>query len=745
MVKSFKYSKPWMITILITLILVVLVIFEVKIPILHFLEMKSIDLRFRIRGTVKAGGDVVIAAIDDPSIDAIGRWPWPRNYVTALINILHQSGCRSIGVDLLFSEAERNMELGKLQKLAETYTNMGLLNDNPMTQAFFSELIDAVQTSNNDANLALMMKQSQNTILAMAFQKEAAVENKNSPPALRLVNYKAFTQKMDPLSFSNCLSPQGDLAKFAAHLGFVNVKHDDDGSIRKAMAISRTKHAKLDLFVNLFTSLPIRAVQQFAGEKDQDIIISKGSLKIGAYDIPIDQQGLFYINYYGPNYTIPYYSFVDVLSGAVPPETFKDKIVFIGGAATGLGDHWPNPFVGNYLGVETQAVIADNILTGRFIQRPAWLKYADAGRILLLGVIMLLLLTYLPIIWAVVVASILILIDLINTQYLFNNYHLVILFVYPLAEILLVGFGVFLQRFLSQGHEKRILKDAFQQYLNPSVVKRILKNPQALKLGGDKKQLSILFSDIRGFTSISEGMEPDALVEFMNKYLTVMTDIIFKNNGTLDKYIGDAMMALYGAPESLRNHTAYACRSALMMIEELYRIRNEWVSKGLPFISIGIGINTGEVVVGNMGSEKRFDYTAMGDHVNLASRLEGMSKMYGVKIVVSEFTRDLVKEQFTFRELDLVRVKGRVKPVKIYELLDKDYFTGGKYTFIESFQRGLQAFRNQQWEEAIAFFKQTNTLKKDDKPSALFIDRCHNFKKTRLPENWNGVYIAVNK
>jgi len=273
----------------------------------------------------------------------------------------------------------------------------------------------------------------------------------------------------------------------------------------------------------------------------------------------------------------------------------------------------------------------------------------------------------------------------------------------------------------------------------------VLKNPEMLKLGGEKKELTVLFSDIRNFTSLSEKLEPQELVAFMNEFHSAMTGIILDQGGTLDKYIGDAVMAFFGAPEEQPAHALVGCRTALAMMERLYECRKSWCFPGFSRIEIGMGISSGEMVVGNMGSVKRMSYTVMGDQVNLASRLEGLTKKYGVKILISRYTYEQVRHEITCREIDHVRVKGKANPVAIYEPFNKDYFTDGQYAFIAPFEKGLQAYRARRFDEAMAFFEQTLALKPEDRPSLLYIERCRTMSATPLPDDWDGVCTMADK
>ncbi|MDM8516313.1 adenylate/guanylate cyclase domain-containing protein [Desulfobacterales bacterium HSG16] len=682
---------------------------ELHIPVVSYVESKSRDLRFLIRGIRKPGGEVVIVAIDDRSIDAVGRWPWPRFALAELISLLHKGGAESIAVDLLLLEPEENPELARIRELVSLYPQLGLLGQGKNSQVFFSNLVEAARLSDNDGLLAESIQEAGNVVLSMAFH-----ESKKSLPI--------------PV-----------LAKVAAGIGFVNAFPDSDGIMRKGAAA-------ITSMGTLFFSLPVRAAQQHLNQgKNKISFDSQDVLKIEGKHVPVNRNKEYLINYYGPNGTIKYYSFADVLVGNIALETFKGKSVFIGGAATGLGDHWPNPFTSQFWGVETQATIADNILSEQWLCRPLWLKYVEALLMGMLGIALCICFFRVYILWCLPIVLFSIILTACLGQYMFNTYRYVILYSIPMLEIFFLGLSISFFRYLTEGREKRILKAAFSQYLNPSVIHRIIKHPESLSLGGEKKELSVLFSDIRGFTNISERLSPENLVGFMNIYLTMMTDILQENEGTLDKYIGDAVMVIYGAPDEQKDHALRVCHTALKMIDALDRHQEKWKQMGLPPILAGIGINTGDMIVGNIGSKKRFNYTVMGDHVNLASRLEGMSKLYGVPIIVSEYTKIQTEKEFVFRELDFVRVKGKKQPVTIFELFGFQDESSKPPDFISAFQSGIGAYRKGKWHEAVSWFEQTLCMKSDDYPSKLFIKRCEDMKNMSFDANWDGVYIAKEK
>ena len=637
--KSISFSIGFFITIL----FILLTLTEISISVSDFSERKSRDLRFLMRGKEKAGGNVVIAAIDDKSLEAIGRWPWSRSVIAKLVTRLRQGGAKAVAIDLLFADPESDPEKQKIRELITEYTRLGLLETKPENQAFFSKMVEIAEETDHDAMLAEAIRAAKNVILPMVF----------------------VLSEPNPDEIPDPILPISELAKAASRIGFVNVLPDPDGAVRRGLGMIKKDE-------DIYLSFSIRAVQKYLKIKHNNIVISPGKeIRLNDYSVPINDKGIFYINYYGADGVIPSYSCADLLNGAISPDLFKDKIVFVGSAATGLGDHWANPFTPSFSGVETHATIADNLLTGRFLQRPGWTKYADAFILALMGIVLTMLLSKIRMRYFAPVSFGFILLFILINQIFFNHYRLILLWVYPILNIMFIALGIFVHRYLTEGHEKRLLKQAFQRYLNPSVVDRIIENPDSLKLGGEKKELTVLFSDIRGFTAISESLAPESLMRFMNQYLTAMTDIVMSNEGTLDKYIGDSVMAFYGAPQEQSDHAIRACHCALRMIKFLGKQQKVWQEQGLPVIRIGIGINTGQMVVGNIGSDKRFDYTVMGDHVNIASRLESLTKNYDANIIVSEYTQEKAKDEFDFRELGEVQIRGREKPIRIYALLQR--------------------------------------------------------------------------
>jgi adenylate cyclase len=336
---------------------------------------------------------------------------------------------------------------------------------------------------------------------------------------------------------------------------------------------------------------------------------------------------------------------------------------------------------------------------------------------------------------------------IIANGYIFATLNIWLNLIYPVLTMMTIYLAITVYRYITEEKEKKKIRGAFQYYLTASVINEMLKDPTKLKLGGDKKDLTVLFSDIRGFTTVSEKLTPEELVHLLNEYLTAMTDIVFKYDGLLDKYMGDAIMAVYGAPLDQPDHALRACRTALDMLAGLKELQKKWAEEGRPVLHIGIGINSGDMVVGNMGSQMRFDYTVMGDSVNLGSRLEGINKEYGTSIIISEFTYNAVKDTLLCRELDSVRVKGQKLPVRIYELLgdQKDAGTDETETVLRHFAEALAEYKQARWDDAVAAFQKVLELRPGDAPSELYIQRCRDLKENPPPAPWDGVFTMTRK
>jgi adenylate cyclase len=393
----------------------------------------------------------------------------------------------------------------------------------------------------------------------------------------------------------------------------------------------------------------------------------KGKVHLGDTTIPTDGHGRMLINYRGPNGTFPTYSISDILDRATPAGVFKDKIVLIGATALGIYDLRVTPFSPNMAGIEKHANVVDNVLHGDFIYR------TEASVVFLVFLFAVVLGIFIPRLGAKAGAALFIALFVGyagTVDYLFVTKGIWFNLVYPASALFFGYMSQTAYRFFTEERRARDIRKMFSSYVSKRIVDELIRDPSKAKLGGERKEITVLFSDIRGFTSFSEKHEPEEVVSILNEYLGAMTNIVFDYEGTLDKFVGDAVMALWGAPVGQPDHAERAVRCAIAMIEKLEELQKKWTAEGKTALDIGIGINTGDMVVGNMGAEgKKMDYTVIGDNVNLASRVEGLTRQYNNHIIITEFTYNRVKDIVNVNELGSVTVKGKQHPVLIYDLV----------------------------------------------------------------------------
>jgi adenylate cyclase len=448
-------------------------------------------------------------------------------------------------------------------------------------------------------------------------------------------------------------------------------------------------------------------------------------IDLGPVRIPTDPAGLACIDFLGPSHTFPTYSLSDVVLRKLPSAIFKDKLVLIGPTAVGMRDAVMTPFQkAGYPGVEVHATFIDDLLYNHFIRRGIRENLFDLAFILLFTLGAGALLCAVPPARATVILLMLLGIFLWLSYYLFAAHGIWIVASLPVAALAASFGGIVCYRIFVEDWEKRNVRRAFTQYVPRKLISQVMQRSEPLRLGGEEKELTVLFSSVREFTAISESLSLSSLHEILNEYLSEMTDVVFKHGGTLDKFMGDGIMAFWGAPYPQADHAARACRAALEMQQSLPKLQSRWEAQGRPHIEIGVGINTGAVLVGNMGSRRRFNYTVVGASVNLAARLERITNTYGTHLIIGENTYEAVRNEMLARELDLIHVKGRPKPVRIFELLGTRAEADQHRDRIDRFARGLEAYRQEKWTAALAIFEALAADYPQDGPSRFFIERC---------------------
>lgn len=732
-------------------VIFILILFFLGIPILDIVELKTYDLRFVSKGIQRPSPQVVLAVIDEKSLDAEGRWPWPRSTLARLIDALAEDGAKVISFDIMFTEPDQNTNLKAIHRFEDQVRALKLRND--QLNRFLEK---SKKGADNDLTLAGAIERSKaKVVLGYFFHMSQAglayeipqeridrrllrIGNSKYP----LIKYQDQGISVDP--FIEGYAPEGniDILNDAADAsGYFNMIPDQDGIIRWMPLIIKCGE-------EIFTPLSLQSVWQYLDHPQLMVKVAAygiEGIQMGRRFIPTDENGQMLINYLGPSKTFPHYPISDILAGTLPKGTFKDKIVLVGATAIGIYDLRNTPFSPVYPGMEVHATVIDNMLKGDFLSKPKWTRLYDVLAIMILGFLTGFALPRLTALKGIIFVTLLFILHIVVSRWLFIHNGTWVNIIYPLLAIALIYTSLTLFHYITEEREKKKIKGAFSFYVSSSVVNEMLKDPQKLKLGGDKKELSVLFSDIRGFTTISEGLTPEQLVQLLNEYLTVMTDIVFKYDGTLDKYMGDAIMAIFGAPLEQPDHAFRACNTALDMMAGLRKLNEKWISEGKKPLDIGIGINTGMMMVGNMGSEQRFDYTVMGDAVNLGSRLEGANKAYRTNILISESTYEKVRDEFTCMELDSVRVKGKLEPVRIFQLVGRKDVPAARKEAISRFHKGIELYKRQKWDDAIAVFQ---TLKAGDNgiySAQLYIQRSLDLKADPPGPDWDGVFTMTTK
>ena len=735
------------------IILVVVVLLFSGIPIFDLIELKTYDLRMVSRGDRQPAPTVVLALIDEKSLDTEGRWPWPRSKIAALVERLSHDGAKVIGFDIGFLEPDENSQLAFINQLSQQVEALGL--SQPQLVDFIQE---QKQRADNDLALAQAIQQSSAAVVLGYFfhMSEAELDARLAPPEidqqLRRIHASKypFIVYEDPhmgfVPFLRAYAPESNLAILtdaAASSGYFTLQYDRDGTVRWMPLMIQGGE-------DLFPTLAVAVAWQALDTPQLTVQVGRygvEGIRMGSRFIPTDETGQLLINYLGPPKTFRHFSISDILHGKVPSGTFTGKTVLVGATATGTYDMRTTPFSTVYPGVEIQATVIDNILTNNFLTKPQWSTIYDLFAILILGALIGIILPRLSALKGLLCAAGLFIVHIVVARWLFVQAGVWLNLVYPLL-VLSGNYTVLtVYHYVTEERERKKIKGAFTHYVSPVVIEEMLKDPERLKLGGDEKVLTVLFSDLQGFTSASERYTPSQMIELLSEYYAIMTEQIFAYEGMLTEYVGDELMAIFGAPLPQSDHAERACAAALAMRQRRGELREEWTKIGRPPLIARTGVNSGLMLVGNLGSKYRFAYSVMGDHVNLGSRLEGLNKQYGTDILIGENTAQLVEKSFVLREIDLVRVVGREQAVRIYELLARSgaSLPREQEKACSAYAAGLEAYRQQRWAEALGLFEEALAQWRGDGPSRIMAGRCQVYQKTSPPEEWDGVFEALTK
>lgn len=695
-------------------------------------QIENLAYDFTIKNLVRKSSlpsPVIVVDIDEKSLAIEGRWPWSRIKIAALVQQLRKLGTTVVAFDMVFSQPEKNIAITFLQKLQE------VSNDNPAVKSAIQKNIALFDA---DTILADSLQKSDH-VLGFIFDNNIDVPSTGKLPAPLLTlepsAAKQFVVPTMPRYRGNMPLFQ-DIAKYG---GFMTTIPDADGILRRSPLIIRYD-------TNIYPSLALEAVRVYLLLDRVDIettlignlhIIE--AIKLGSTRIVTDALGQVLIPYFNPVTAASSFSATDILHGKIKLNALQNTIALIGTSALGMSDLHATPVQASYPGLHIQANIARSLLANRFHSKPIWSGTFEFLLSLIAGLIIIILSLYrspiILLLTALILNTLLFGIDI----WLLNVKHFVLSIVMTLLLIFTLTVFDIWYGFIFEYRKRKQLKMIFGQYIPPTRVEMMSEGAEKINLEGESKELTILFADIVNFTQMSEKLPANTVKKLLNLYLTPMTEVIFENKGTIDKYVGDMIMAFWGAPISDPDHVKNALTTALAMKNRSIELRKEFDKNNLPHIDMGIGVNTGTVNVGDMGSKFRVAYTVLGDAVNLGSRIELLTRHYDIGIAVGEASRK-GQDSFIFRTIDRVRVKGKQEVVTIYELLcEKNKATEKLLTQLQQHEVALAHYFNQEWDEAYQLFLQLRDQYPDIYLYKLYLDRVKKLRE-HPPKDWDGIY-----
>jgi adenylate cyclase len=716
----------------------------VRIGFIQQMENIAYDKRLILTMPETVDDRIVIVDIDEASLTAEGRWPWGRDKLSEFVELLFEEyEVAIVGFDIVFAEPDESSGLKVLERLA-----LGELKDDAMFRARLQVLRPELDYDGRFAETI----QKYPVILGYYFNFVAAGEDASKIGQLPAPTFVKGAFKGKKIEFLDSDGYGGNIPQLqssALGSGHFNPVPDPDGVIRRVPMLVEYDGA-------VYSSLSLEIVRHLLGSDEikprfEKPLFGGGGypglewLQVGEKLVPVDGRVQTLVPYRGPKGSFPYISATDVLHGVADKSILKGATVLVGTTAPGLLDLRSTPVAEAYPGVEVHANLISGIIDGTVKQLPAYTLGAEVLLLIMFGLVMAIVVPILsPLAATIVTAGLLLLYAGFNFSVWAGGN-----FVLPVASGVMMLLAMFVLN-MSYGYfietrGKRQITGLFGQYIPPELVDEMSDHPMDYSLDAESRELTVMFSDVRGFTTLSEGLSPKELSELMNLFLTPMTRIIHEQRGTIDKYMGDAIMAFWGAPIEDHNHARHALDAGMQMLEKLDEVNTRFVARGWPEIQIGVGINTGMMSVGNMGSEFRMAYTVLGDAVNLGSRLEGLTKYYGVDLIVSDVTKQAA-DQYLYREIDLVRVKGKLKPVTIFDTRGlKGEVEDGWVERANRFQSALDCYRSRDWNGAENILKGLQIEEPGSGLYKLYLGRIDYFRSTPPAPDWDGVFTHESK
>lgn len=683
---------------------------------------------------------VVIIDIDDVSINKEGRWPWPRDKLALLLNKLQEAGVVVAGLDIVMSDPEINYALGLKNKLDAMP---------PELEGEHSELPgmleDIAPQVDNDLTLSLAMK-DYDVVLGFLFQNLESLKKGLLPPAL--TNQAGESLNVDLFNarcFGGYSASLNLFMEAAGHGGFVTNLPDADGIIRQGLILAchdKKLYASLALMTAMRYLLAEHVELKIRQEIDGPTLYG---IEISGTFIPTNGQGQILIPFWGPPFTLPYYSATDILQDKVSAAELEGAVAIVGSSTVMLGDLHPSPVARVFPGVEMVGNMVAAMLGQQVATKFDWITLPGIIGLTVIGSLFALLFPFLEVMGLVIttISMTILILAGVCTFFFFKNLYIPSAFV--LTLMYLQAMINYAYKFFLEKRQKYKIKQLFGQYVPESYVKELIETPDVISMEGQTLDMTVLFSDIRSFTTTSEGLDAAGVKRLLNTFFTPMTEIIFNNQGTIDKYVGDMVVAFWGAPLPIENHAYYAIKTALEVFEALPDINQTMSQNGLPSVNVGIGLGTGLMNVGDMGSKFRRAYTVLGDVVNLASRLESLTKFYGANILVNDATH-LGQDAFIWRVIDKVAVKGRAASLTIYEPLGfAEKATTERLAELEQYHQALDAYFAMDWTKAEQLFQTLLTSYPTSHLYELYCSRIVAYKKSPPPKDWDGVFIHKEK
>ncbi len=706
------------------------------IPAIEELRLRSFDTYQVIEPRTKTVKPVAIVDIDEKSIQKYGQFPWPRTLLADLVTRLRMAGAVVIAFDVVFPEPDRlnpDLAAGSFAGLDDdTRVRLRAL---PSNDQIFADAIRRSRVVLGESGLPYVLRELDKNLPV------TGLATLGGEPQPFMLNFPGLLRNIEVIE------------KAATGRGIFSIRNERDGIVRRVPMLMQTQGI----------TMPSLSFEMLRVASGNDTILVKSdragikSIGVRGLEIPTDRNGQLWVHFAKHDPSI-YVSAADILDGTAPPQAIARKLVLIGTSAVGLLDVKTTPLDASMPGVEVHAQVLESALTKTILSQPNYAIGAELLTAIILGIIVIWLAPMFGPITLVTMGAIFAALLIGTSWYFYATQRLLIDFTYPLLSTTLIYLTLTFSNFVREQAQRRRIRSAFSQYLSPALVAELAQSPDKLRLGGEEREMTIMFSDVRGFTTISESYknDPHGLTTLMNRFLTPLTNAIIDRKGTIDKYMGDAIMAFWNAPLDDSEHQINACHAALDMLDKLdalNRLReNEAAHGGHVYIplNVGIGLNTGICVVGNMGSDLRFDYSVLGDSVNLASRLEGQSKEYGFPIIVGSKTALAAKDKFAILELDFVMVKGKTEPEVIYaiagrgDMAQSEHFQKLRNLTIEM----LTCYRNRDWDGALFAIERGRSSDVGHQLEALYglyEKRIRGYRESPPPTDWNGAFALLTK